>query len=94
MIDANRVAPRIFPEARDADMLSPDYLSVFSVLFAFSALYLQSRTLAWTACFVLASSLLTRKKADFDKIQTIISFLVSSVVLFIVYTDPTIGNNI
>jgi hypothetical protein len=86
--DSGRVVSRPATGPRDADMLPPDYLSVASVLFAFAATYVNMRVLGWAAFFSLLSSLLTRSKSEFDKIQTIISGIVTVVVLSLVYADP------
>ena len=89
VLDPSRVFPRIVPAPKDADMLPPDYFAVASILFAFAGLYLGIRALAWAACFALLSSFLTRSKSEFDRIQTIISAVVSVFVLTVAYTDPS-----
>jgi hypothetical protein len=89
VIDPSRVYPRPKPIDKDADMLSPDYLSVAAVLFSFSAMYLRVRVLVWLAVFSLVSSFLTRATSDFDRTQTIISSLMTSLVLYIAYTDES-----
>lgn len=84
--DPARVFPAVALQVKDADMLPPDYLSVASVLFAFAALYLNWKLLAWMACFSLLSSLLTRCNSEFDKMQTILSTIVTVSVLFLLYS--------
>jgi hypothetical protein len=83
--DPNRIYPRLLPLEKDADMLSPDYLSVASVLLGFASVYMEMKALAWAGLFILLSALLTRNKTDFDKLQTIISACVVISVLLSAY---------
>lgn len=87
--DPNRVFPRILSQAKDADMLPPDYLSVSSLLFAFAGAYLSSPILSWAAFFTLVSSFLRRSRTDFDKVQSFISGTVTLAVMASNYSKPT-----
>jgi apolipoprotein N-acyltransferase len=90
-MDASRVAPPISLEQRHADTLPPAYLAVVSLLLAFAALFFSIRALAWVSFFALVSATLTRKRSEFDRVQTFLSGSVTLCVLAFLYSDPLVG---